>query len=156
MSANEPHDAEIRRLKSCQATHFPDEIASIKQYGSNSRLPMMRQLRLYLGFDGIICCGGRIHNTPLEQSGKFLYLLPKKHELTQLIVFDAHTRQLHSGVNSTITQLRWIDWIPSIRQCVRSFLRPCVKCARVISNHTEHQTHHPYRKSKLKKLCHSA
>ena len=47
-------------------------------------------------------------------------------------MFDAHENQLHSGVNSTIAQLRQKYWIPSIRQCVRSLLRTCVKCTRVI------------------------
>ena len=37
---------------------------------------------------------------------QFPYLLPNKHELTKLIVFDAHENQLHSGVNAVITQLR--------------------------------------------------
>ena len=128
----EIHDAEKRWLKSCQATQFQDEKANMQTNSRNSRLPLVKQLRLYLDSDGIIRCGGRIHNTPLGYAAKFPYLLPKKHELTKLIVFDAHENQLHSGVNSTITQLRQKYWIPSIRQCVRSLLRTCVKCTRVI------------------------
>ncbi|XP_052268234.1 uncharacterized protein LOC127869617 [Dreissena polymorpha] len=54
-----------------------------------------------------------------------------KHVLTKLIVFDVHKNQLHSGVNSTITQIRQKYWIPSIRQCVRSLLRTCIQCTRV-------------------------
>ena len=128
----EIHDAEKRWLKSCQATQFQDEIANMQTNSRNSRLPLVKQLRLYLDSDGIIRCGGRIHNAPLGYAAKFPYLLPKKHELTKLIVFDAHENQLHSGVNSTITQLKQKYWIPSIRQCVRSLLRTCVKCTRVI------------------------
>ena len=132
LTANELHDAEIRWLKSCQSTQFQAEIASLKTDSTSSRLPLVKQLRLYLDDDGLVRCGGRIHNAPVEYATKFPYLLPKKHELTKLIVSDAHTRQLHSGVNSTVIQLRQKFWIPSIRQCVRSVLRTCVKCTRVI------------------------
>ncbi|XP_052249823.1 uncharacterized protein LOC127857468 [Dreissena polymorpha] len=55
----------------------------------------------------------------------------EKHVLTKLIVFDVHKNQLHSGVYSTITQIRQKYWIPSIRQCVRSLLRTCIQCTRV-------------------------
>ena len=128
----EIHDAEKRWLKSCQATQFQEKIASMQTNSRNSCLPLVKQLGLYLDSDGIIRCGRRIHNAPLGYAAKFSYLLPKKHELTKLIVFDAHKNQLHSGVNSTITQLRQKYWIPSIWQCVRSLLRTYVKCTRVI------------------------
>ena len=112
--------------------NYQEEIASMKTNSTSSRLPLVRQLRLYLNGNGVVRCGGRIHNAPLDYATKFPYLLPKKHELTKLIVFDAHENQLHSGVNSTITQLRQKFWIPAIRQCVRSLLLTCVKCNRVI------------------------
>ena len=121
----EIHDAEKRWLKSCQATQFQDEIANMQTNSRNSRLPLVKQLRLYLDSDGIISCGGRIHNAPLGYAAKFPYLLPKKHELTKLIVFDAHENQLHSGVNSTITQLRqkyWITVHPAVRQIVIAYM----------------------------------
>ena len=125
-------DAEERWLKPCQATQFQDEIANMQTNSRNSRLSLVKQLRLYLDSDGIIRCGGKIHNASLGYAAKFPYLLPNKHELTKLSVFDAHENQLHSGVNCTITQLRQKYCIPSIRQCVRSLLRTCVKCTRVI------------------------
>ena len=45
----EIHDAEKRWLKSCQATQFQDEIANMQTNSRNSRLPLVKQLRLYLG-----------------------------------------------------------------------------------------------------------
>ena len=36
---------------------------------------------------------------------------------------DAHTEQMHGGVNDTVTQLRQKYWIPRIRQRVKVALR---------------------------------
>jgi len=49
-------------IKSAQLESFPNEIA----LKSLSRLPLVRQLRLYLDKERIICCGGRIHNAPVS------------------------------------------------------------------------------------------
>ena len=90
----------------------------------------MRQLRLFLDC-GFIRCGGRLHNAPLSNSAKFPYLLPPNHPFTALIVHDTHRKQLHSGVNSTVTALRQNFWITSIRQYVRKLLQTSVTCRKL-------------------------
>ena len=45
---------------------------------------------------------------------------------------DAHEKQLHAGTNSTITFIRQKYWVPAIRQVVRSVLRKCVTCKKVV------------------------
>ena len=59
-------------IKSAQLVSFPKEITDL-QSKSSSRLPLIRQLCLYLDKDGIICCGRRIYNAPVSQSIKFPY-----------------------------------------------------------------------------------
>ena len=127
LTAGELSLAQKLWIKSAQLESFPTEIASL-QSKSPSRPPLVRQLRLYLDTEGIICCGGRIHNAPVSQSTKFPYLLPKKHQLTKLIVRDTHEKHFHSGANSTVTYIRQRYWIPAARQCVRSILKQCVVC----------------------------
>ncbi len=95
-----------------------------------NRLPLVRQLKLFL-YEGILKCGGRIHNAPLEDMTKYPYLLPKKHPFTNLVVKDAHSRLLHAGASSTITFLRQKYWIPAIRQNVKSVLHKCTSCKRI-------------------------
>ena len=121
-------------IKSAQLENFPTEITHLKSK-SSSRPPLVRQLRLYLDKEGIICCGGRIHNAPVSQSTKFPYLLPKKHKLTKLIVRYTHEKHFHSGANSTVTYIRQRYWIPAARQCVRSILKQCVICNKLCGNH---------------------
>ena len=99
----------------------------------STRLPLVRQLRLFLDKDSAIRCGGRIHNAPVDEDTKFPYLLPSKHPLTQLVVFETHIKQLHAGVNGTLTHIRQRFWIPCIRQTVKSIIRKCVICRKVSS-----------------------
>ena len=78
-----------------------------------------------------IRCGGRIHNAPTSDISKFPYLLPRHHPVTQMIVMDTHKNLHHGGVSTTVTALRQIFWIPSMRQCVKSLLRRCVPCKKL-------------------------
>ena len=66
----------------------------------------MRQLHLFLDCDGLIRCGGRIHNALLSESARFPYLLPPNHPLTALIVNDTQRKQVYSGVNAKVAALR--------------------------------------------------
>ena len=49
-----------------------------------------------------------------------------------MIVVETHKRLHHGGVSVTVTALRQVSWIPCIRQCVKSILRRCVPCRKVI------------------------
>jgi hypothetical protein len=80
----------------------------------------------------ILRCGGRIDNAPLSETTRYPYLLPTKHTFTTLVIMDAHLNQLHGGVNITVTHLRQTYWIPKIRQSVKTILRKCVTCHKVI------------------------
>ena len=130
LTATELEEAERKWLKSCQEDAYPSELVSLKS-GAASRLTLVRQLRLFVDSDGLIRCGGRIHNAKVSESVRFPYLLPRQHPLTRLIVKDAHENQLHAGLGGTVTHIRQKYWIPTIRQCVRSILRKCVICTRI-------------------------
>ena len=44
---------------------------------------------------------------------------------------DTHVKLHHGGVSTTMTALRQVYWIPSMRQCIRSLLRHCVPCRKL-------------------------
>ena len=108
------------------------EFSALQLSTKNCRLPLIQQLKLFNDKHSIIRCGGRIHNAQVDTETKFPSLLPKKHPLTTLIVHHIHKTNLHTGVNATVTSLRQKYWIPSARQVVKSILRRCVTCRRVI------------------------
>ena len=62
---------------------------------------------------------------------RFPVLLPPKRPFTELIIHDVHQKQLHSGVNATVTAIRQSFWITSIRQHVRKLLRNCLTCKKL-------------------------
>ena len=92
----------------------------------------MKQLQLFLDQEGFIPCGGRIHNAPLTELTRFPYLLPAKHQLTRMIVLDAHATQLHAGTSALVSHIRQRYWIPSIRQYIQGLLKKCVTCRKVM------------------------
>ena len=132
LSVMELNRAQSTWILSCQQECFPKEIQNLKSTSTGKkRLPLVRQLQLYLDKAGYLRCGGRIHNAPLSETAKFPLLLPSKHPLTALIVLATHATVLHGGVNSTVTALRQKFWIISARQYVKSIIRTCVTCRRV-------------------------
>ncbi|XP_052806527.1 uncharacterized protein LOC128235769 [Mya arenaria] len=132
LTASQLKQTEELWLRSCQQSTYGEEIKNLSSNGN--RLPLVRQLRLFLDATGFVHSGWRIHNAPLSENTKFPYLLPQIHPFTRLVVIDAHERLLHSGSSSTITYLRQKYWIPFIRRCVQSVLRACAICRRVNGN----------------------
>ena len=112
-------------------TSFPKEIYHL-QTNNGKRIPMVRQLRLFLDKFGYLCCGGRIHNAPVNSDTKFLYIMPKNHPLTRQLVYAVHQDQLQAGVSNTVVAWRQQYWIPSARQLVKWLLRKCVPCYKVL------------------------
>ena len=126
LTVSELAQANLQWLKQIQGSVFADEITNVRAKGT--RLPLVRQLRLFLDSNGLLRCGGRIHNAPISELAKFPYLLPSHHDYTTLVIKNAHVSLLHAGVNTTLTALRQQYWIPSARQRIKSFIRKCVIC----------------------------
>lgn len=115
----ELEEAEKTWILATQSLSYANEISSLKSTAP-TRLPLIRQLRLFLDENSLLRCGGRIHNAPVDELTKFPYLLPPKQPFTNLVIENAHRSQLHAGVNSTVTTLRQKFWIPGARQSVKS------------------------------------
>ena len=127
LTAVELDKARIQWIHSCQQEVYYREIKNLSTPKSK-RLILVRQLRLFLDKTGLLRCGGRIHNAPLDDNTKFPCLLPPRHHFTRLIVYATHTKLYHAGVTNTVTSLRQTYWIPTARQYVKSLLRHCTVC----------------------------
>ncbi len=115
-------------------------------------MALVRQLHLYLDKNGLIRCGGRIHNAPVDELTKFPYLLTPKHPFTNLVIEYTHRNQLHTGVNSTVTALRQKFRIPAACQSVKSVLRHCVNCRKVVGKPYQAPDPAPLPKSRIQEL----
>ena len=74
LSIKELNRAQFTWIFSCQQERFSQEVANLKSKSTNTRrLPLVRQLQLYLDEAGYLRCGGRIHNAPVSETTKFPY-----------------------------------------------------------------------------------
>ena len=74
LTASELTQSNLQWVHHIQHTTFGDVINNITS--KSHRLPLVRQLMLFIDRDGLLQCGGRIHNAPLSELAKFPYLLP--------------------------------------------------------------------------------
>ena len=63
-------------------------------------------------------------------------LLNRNHELTRLIVLDAHERIKHSGERHTLTEVQNQYWMPRGKRLIKKILNKCDTCRKLNS--------HPY------------
>ena len=81
LTTRENEEAERKWIQNCQALTYDEEIVNLQSKNA-SRLPLVRQLRLFIDKNGHLRCGGRIHNAPVNESTKFPCFLPSKHPFT--------------------------------------------------------------------------
>ena len=131
ITAKELSNAKLIWIKNMQQLHYSDDIDNLNSKSSKRTL-LVRQLRLFLDSNGFLRCGGRIHNAPINELTKFPYLLSLKHHFTRLLVYATHEKLHHAGLNSTVTAIRQMYWIPTIRAFIKKLLRKCVVCTKLI------------------------
>ena len=60
---------------------------------------------------GVWRCRGRLSNANIPADMMFPIFLDKQDTITWLIVRDCHEKMKHSGVNSTLAELRMKYWV---------------------------------------------
>ncbi|XP_065895951.1 uncharacterized protein [Dysidea avara] len=134
VTAEELHMVNLKWVKDTQQAIYWKEVNNLQLITKQPRTPralLVRQLRLFLDTDGLLRCGGHIHNTPVNETTKFPYMLPPRHSLSKLAIVDIHVRLCHSGTTKTLTDLRQSYWIPAARQYIKSILHHCTVCRKV-------------------------
>ena len=85
-------------------------------------------LGLFEDEEGLLRCGGRLHNAPLPYAARFPAILPRRHHFTILVIKKCHRNVMHNGVKETLTDLRSRFWVVKGRQTVRDVISPCATC----------------------------
>lgn len=148
LTVNEIQHATLTWIQTVQKSEY-HEVFNYFNKSVTVKPSIVRQLNLYFDEENALRCRGRIQHAPLEESAKHPYLLPPLHRLTSLIIMDAHINHLHEGVNSTVTHLRQVYWIPRIRQRVKVILRKCVNCRKVTGHAYQQPDPPPLPKERL-------
>ena len=119
-------------IKHEQQCHYPQVFSylfSPEPRNNAHTPPIVPQLNLFIGDDGLIHTKGRFTRN------SSLILLPKHSYLTKLIILHCHHRMCHVGVGGTIVALRDRFWVPSARSETRRYLSKCIQCKRVSGRH---------------------
>ena len=72
---------------------------------------------------GIYECQRRIQ-------GLYPVYLPSRSLLSEKLIFHAHLKTIHGGVNITMTDIRENYWIPGLRQLTKKVISKCHGCKR--------------------------
>lgn len=105
------------------------EIRTLKDGSHVDRKSKLLPLNPKLDKDGILRVGGRLCSSiSLTEMEKYPIILPPKHRFTELLIEDAHIRNLHGGIQSTLALLRRKYWVINGRNEIKTFIRNCVIC----------------------------
>ncbi|GAA53477.1 hypothetical protein CLF_110326, partial [Clonorchis sinensis] len=80
--------------------------------------------------DGLLCVGGRLDNLMWPHVAKHPIILPSKHNVTRLIVWNAHVLNGHCGLSHTLSELRQRYWIVQGVSMAKRVLHSCWTCQR--------------------------
>lgn len=114
--------------KFVQRNVFTNEIDQLEKIIPLSSSSSLISLSPFLDDQHLVRVGGRLRNSSLSYNSRHPILLPKNHRLTQLIIRQEHIRNLHAGLQGTITAVKQNFWPCSIRSVTRRIIRQCLTC----------------------------
>ena len=89
---------------------------------------MKKPLGIYYDKENILLVKGRFSNADVDYNIKHATLLHHELYFTELVVWSAHKRVLHGGVNNTLNFIRNDYWLCKERKIVRALLNKCITC----------------------------
>ncbi|XP_033103464.1 uncharacterized protein LOC117106223, partial [Anneissia japonica] len=125
-------DAEKLIIKAAQQEAFNEEIKKIKKRQNLSVNNVLIALNPKLDDDGLLRSSGRLDlNESLPYDVRNPIILPRKHQVTKLIVKKYHELGHHvAGTNHTLALLSERFWIISAREEIREYEEHCNECKR--------------------------
>ena len=112
-----------------QHSVFAEEIKQVSREGQFSTSSNLRNLCPIL-IDGLLCVGGRLRRSNLDDSAKHQVILPSSHHVVELIVNRYHIEAGHSRTEYVLSLIRLKYWIVHGRQAVKKCSTKCQQCLR--------------------------
>ena len=124
----EMQNAEKWLIFHVQEASFAEEITSSKRHGTVKDSNLANLNPFMCPTSGFLRVGGRIHKSLLPEEEKHPIILPSNNPVVKLLIDDVHRRELHAGVEHTLSVLRQKFWLIKGRSTVRQTLRNCLIC----------------------------
>lgn len=90
----------------------------------------LRKLAPFIDADGLLRVGGRLKHSDLIYETKHPILLPKSHQITDLIIEWIHSSNCHPGLKTLHYLILQQFWILSPRSSIYRCLSRCIRCFR--------------------------
>lgn len=128
LTVDELDHAEIIIIRLIQKTQFFDEIQKLDTKKPISKSSRIRNLDPFLDENRVLRVGGRLQNSNLSYSCRHPIILPRRNFVTDLIIEDYHVTNLHTGIQTTLYNLRQKYWPIDGRNQIKKIIRKCVNC----------------------------
>ncbi|XP_043461931.1 uncharacterized protein LOC122498315 [Leptopilina heterotoma] len=111
LMATELMQARHAIIRLAQTAAFSAEIEHLKTKESLPKRNLLRKMNPFVGDDGILRVGGRLHHSSLAHEMKHPPILPYRSALSRLFMHQAHLSSLHGGLILTTSFLLQNVWI---------------------------------------------
>ncbi|XP_052892561.1 uncharacterized protein LOC128300513 [Anopheles moucheti] len=128
LSTEEILNAEIRISRLAQVEVFSEEIRQLRKGDRVPGKSPLSTLATYLDDHGLVRVKGRLDNSSLSDWTKHPIVIPKTHQLSELLVQHYHRKLLHAAPQLTAIALRQRFWVLGARTTIRKVCRECVIC----------------------------
>ena len=138
LAAVEMEQAEMELVRSAQWSCFPTLMLALSAQPpltdkdlltvAKNQQKNMRELAPYMDEYGLLRVGGRLQRAGFAYEKTHPLILPRRHELTGLLVQHYHQKSLHRGYNYILAQLRERYWVIGGTGTTRHYLSTCVRC----------------------------
>ena len=131
-----------------QHTFFP-EVHNYFDSGSKKikDLPdVVKRLNVYRDEEGILRVKCKLKRWGVKLD--YPILLSKSSEVTEKLIRSVHEKLNHSGLYTTLSEIRKKFWIPQVFSIIKRTLKACIKCRR-FNNRTIKLNQSPYRNFRL-------
>ncbi len=148
VTSQELSEAKLSWELALQRHWFKDAFRALTDGSKNN---LVNQLGLQVDDSGLLRCHGRFENAVLTEAARKPKLLPGKDHLAKLIIESVHKTSMHSGISQTLSSIRQEYWIPQGRTRIRSVLKDCHICRRVMGGPYKLPAMAPWPKEKMSK-----
>lgn len=135
ISTAELSNARDHWVRATQIMMYPDELRCLRNQTPISKSSKLRALNPILSSQNIMCVGGRLinaHEIPLAR--RTPAIVPRRTDLSALLIRDAHLKTMHGGPGLMLAYLRRQFWIVDGPNEARQSVQRCTTCFRYAAN----------------------
>ena len=127
MTVQEIQEAETLLFKRIQHEEFGEDILALTQNQPLSKKNKLLSLTPFLDERGIMRIGGRLSKADIQSSAKHQLILPAKHHVVQLLIWQYHEKS-HFGTEYVLSAIRQKFWVINGRVSVKQISTRCMVC----------------------------